>query len=212
MGNYATLAEVKAFYGITDASQDAAINAALPRVTALFNAAWDRDLRETEWTEQQDGLGSPFLFLDQKPIVSITSIEEDGDAVTASSYVIYRKEGYVKLTSSIEEARGFTAVFPRGDLNLEIVYKAGYLLEGSPTGNQILLPEDIKQAAIQMVGWIIKNPDITNYISERIGNYTYRKGTSDGAKKTAQSYIPAEIWAIIFRYERLDFETTRRNI
>lgn len=207
--DYCTLTEVKAHFGISGSTQDAVITAALPRVTALFNAALDRDLRQTDYTEDSDGLGSPFLFLAQKPIITITSIKEDGTLIDSDDYVIYRSAGYIKLTSSFEIVRGFVGVFPRGDLNIEAIYTAGYKLEGAPTGNEVALPDDVIIAAILMVGFIIKHPVVTNFTSERIGNYTYRKGA--GAAEEARRYIPEEIWSIIAGYKRADFETTRRG-
>lgn len=208
--DYCTLAEVKAHFGF-DASKDTVITAALPRVTALFNAAWDRDLRQTDYTEELDGLGSQFLFVAQKPIVTVTSVKEDETLIDAGDYVIYRARGEIKLTSAFETGRGIVGTFPRGDLNMEVIYTAGYKLEGAISGNEIALPKDINIAAILMTGFIISNPSVTNFVSERIGNYTYRKGAT-GATEEARRYIPNEIWSIILRYRRLDFEMTRRPL
>ena len=208
--DYCTKEEVKAHFGISGSGQDTVIDAALPRVTALFNTALDRDLRQTDYTEELDGLGSAFLFLAQKPIVTIASVKEDGTLIDADDYVIYRDRSEIKLTNSIQVSRGFVGTFPRGDLHMEVIYTAGYLLEGTPSGNEIALPKDVNIAAILMVGFIIKNPAITNFVSERIGNYTYRKGAA-GATEEARRYIPDEVWSIIFSYKRRDFETTRRG-
>lgn len=210
--DYCTLAEVKAHFGISGSGQDTVITAALPRVTALFNTAWDRDLRQTNYTEELDGLGSRFLFVAQRPIITIASVKEDDTPIDAGDYVIYRTRGEIKLTSAFDTGRGIVGTFPRGDLNMEVIYTAGYLLEGTPSGNEIALPKDINLAAIIMVGFIIDNPSVTNFISERIGNYTYRKGAATGAAEEARRYIPDEVWSIIMRYKRLDFEMTRRPL
>ena len=103
--DYCTLVEVKAHFGISGSGQDAVITAALPRVTALFNTALDRDLRQTDYTEELDGLGSAFIFLAQKPIVDITSVKDSGTLVDSEDYVIYRERGEIKLTNSFETSQ-----------------------------------------------------------------------------------------------------------
>ena len=202
MADYCTLAQVKEYFGY-DASKDAIITANIPRVTAVFNTALDRDLSEVEYTELYDGRGNPILFLNQRPVSEVDSVKEDGVLVDAGDYTVY-PEGFIKLNEDLTSARSRWPMFVKGNRNYEVVYTAGY----DP------VPADVSLAAIQMVGYLIESSsNIAGTIkSEKIGNYSYTlQGQADKAasSKEGQRIIPVDVWSLISRYARRDYQSTR---
>jgi len=202
MSDYCAIAEVKAHFGF-DASKDVAITADIPRVTAIFNRALDRDLRETVYTEVRDGTDSRSIRLYNYPIISITSIKEDDISVDLESIATYLIEGIIKIKSVTDDTPRIyrsLPLFTRGDRNYEIIYTAGYTT----------IPAEVNFAAILMVGYIVNNPTVVSseIISEKIGNYQYRKDPNAVKEST---YIPKNIWTMIEDYKRRDIESSMRG-
>jgi len=106
----------------------------------IQNVVCQRQFASAEYTEYYDGDGEDKLFLDNFPIVSVTSIYDDPDRVypagtliASTNYILYKRYGYVQLYGS---------VFSAGAQNIKITYKGGY---GTGAG-EIAMPNDIKMA------------------------------------------------------------------
>jgi hypothetical protein len=201
---YCTRDAVKLLMGYADSSKDTLIDSMLPRVTILFNTAWDRDLRKAERTELYDGTGSAWTFLKQFPLDSTAAFELkiDDDVVDAADYELYKEEGIVKLKQRFSYRTA--PIFPIGDRNVSAKYTAGYA-----TGS---IPPDIEMAACLMVGHLVESRGViaSALESEKIGNYSYRQGEASTAQE-AEKAIPMKIWSMISRYARRDFYAPRRR-
>lgn len=81
-------------------------------------------LRTVSETHSGDGFGS-VLYLSRFPIVSLTSLTVDGQALTADRYVVDHARGRVLLTGG--------GRFPAGAENVTVVYQAGYADEDLPS-------------------------------------------------------------------------------
>lgn len=97
-------------------------------------------------TEDYDGSGFDFLVLRRFPDVVITTIHVDqnqdflaSSLVSPDDFVVDSDWGIVRLKSS----QGIfpTGLFPRGALNVRVVYNGGFLV----------VPEDLKEACLQLV-------------------------------------------------------------
>jgi len=136
-----TLDAVKEYYGMTGSKQsdDDLIENLIDRVTELFQSYCNVNaFKAKNYTEYLDGMGSKYLFVNNVPINSITSIHDDDewdfttdDLVDSSSYRIVDKKYIVNKDY----------LFSLGDQNIKIVYNAGYSA----------IPYDLENACIEEV-------------------------------------------------------------
>ena len=127
------------------------------QINALIDRASDTICRYLNWKVADDGTVSlgvetivetitpdcrePHFWLSRRPVISITSVTEDGDTVDAADYQLvklsgklYRLESGVKTTWLKEE--------------IIVTYQAGWALPGA---NPRTLPHDIEQACLELI-------------------------------------------------------------
>lgn len=99
------------------------------------------------------------LVLSRRPIVSITSITEDGVAVDAADFEVAKSEGTIKRLDNL-----FPCAWPAS--LIVVTYVAGWLMPADDNRN---LPEDWENAVISTVkaAWFARNRD-PNIKSENI--------------------------------------------
>ena len=103
--------------GETDADEDALV-AMIEAVSAACEAYTNRVWRQRTFTEALDGDGGSELILGHAPILSITSVTENGSAVAAA--------GYAANTSTITRLSGYAAgSWTAGVRNIAVTYVAG---------------------------------------------------------------------------------------
>jgi hypothetical protein len=117
------------------AAVSAYIEALLPKTKLALDGAIGRDY---EWhqgdTLEVDGTGHSWLFLfryGRHPIIQVTSVEVDGQALEPDGYVVYEREGYVRLdktTGQFFATVGGRAApgFPLGARNVRVTLDWGY--------------------------------------------------------------------------------------
>ena len=135
------LENVKNFYGMTGAKQldDDLLEDLIDRVTEAIHSYCNvTAFKQNTYTEYQDGAGSKYLFVNNVPIISVTSIHDDADwEWTVDELIddtIYRilDSKYIVLKDDL---------FTSGDQNIKIVYSAGYAT----------IPGDLEQVCIEEV-------------------------------------------------------------
>ena len=133
-----TLNELKNYIKVDTSDGDDKMTDIINRVSADCQNRWCRRffIKDT-YTEIQDGDGTNIIFLQQWPILTITSliISVDGTALTEGvkeDYVFYESTGEIKLLKSNTER------FPQA---VTIVYDAGY-------ETQSVLPDDLKLSVL----------------------------------------------------------------
>lgn len=154
----ATLAQAKEFLGITGTDQDALITRLLDAATQYLETQTGRTLAQTTLTEYYDGDGDRTLFVASPPAsfenygvdtyLKIDDVQIDEDA-----FVVHSGEGRIVLDS---------AVFSRGDKNVEVKYKGGFAT----------VPADLVQATIELAGAMLKRGRSAGVKSESIGDYS----------------------------------------
>lgn len=215
MADYTSLATVKTIMNITGSDKDTRINALIPMVTSLFNTAWQRDLRLAEFVENYDGSGSSLLRLNNWPLVVETgkelTIKVDTVEVDSSKYKVDKPAGLVILEETLTYTLQPAPVWEVGVRNVEATYYAGYSDTDADADN---IPQDIVLAASLMVGYLLDNAGSIagGLVSERIGNYSYRKAEPDSKQASAaQQAIPPNIWGMIASEIRQDPYALRRD-
>jgi hypothetical protein len=146
--NLVTLAEYKAYAGITSTNQDAEINAIIPKASQLVKSICRRTFVDyvNDSKEEVYAGGWEKLFLKEYPILSITSVEASVDygatyteLVEFTDYVVDQEDGTIKCI--------YAAEFPKCVNGYKVTYTAGYES----------LPEDLKLAVLDLVTYYLKN-------------------------------------------------------
>ncbi len=139
-----------------------------------------RELVETTWKETIDGDGDTRLDLTEYPVQSVDNIKIDDETVyendesqDSTDYYIYEDTGYIVRDIG----------WPEDYLNIEVNYTAGYST----------IPEDLEQAAIDMVVFKFKNKDYVGLESHSLGDEDLTFNRKD---------VPEEILEVIDLYER----------
>ena len=144
-----TLAQLKAYLpDFTGGTKyDALFETLIDGVSESFNAYVGRALAKTNYTAVYfDGNGKESLILPNYPIASITSITEDGTALTEgedSDYLLYAATGILKRVNG---------AWYKGSKTIKLTYIAGYVVQGATaTAPDIALPADLKMACMVQV-------------------------------------------------------------
>lgn len=144
-----TLAEVKAYADIKSTNQDTEITALIPRVSDYIKSYCKRsfiDYIDDAKIDISNGDNSNYIYTSEPNIISISSIEYSTDygstyttLVSGTDYVLDISNDRIQAISST----GFTN-YTNG---YKITYTAGYEV----------LPDDLKQAAIDLVVYYMKH-------------------------------------------------------
>lgn len=135
-----TVEEVMSFGNFTSKEPDnVIIESLITQVSKVFaNYCGKEQFQSKVYTEQYDGEGNNLLFLNNVPVISVTSIHDDEDwvfdaahLIDATTYTVVNNI-YVALKST---------VFSIGTQNIKVVYTAGYST----------IPEDVNLSCIKEV-------------------------------------------------------------
>lgn len=146
--NLVTLAEYKAYASITSTTQDAEINAIIPKASQLVKTICRRTFVDyvNDNKEEVFSGGWNKLYLKEYPILSIGSVEISTDygntyteLVEFTDYVLDMEDGAITCL--------YAAEFPKSVNGYKVVYTAGYET----------LPEDLKIAVLDLITYYVKN-------------------------------------------------------
>lgn len=162
-----TLAKVKTALEITGTDDDTYLEALIDRVSEIIEAYCDREFNSESREEIFDGTGTDDYITDEWPINSITSLsirqstlnEDDWETLDSEYYHYYGDQGVVHYLNG----------FLKGVKNYKIVYTAGYTE----------VPDDLEQAAIDMISYYYNKRKSKNVQSESIGDYSITYSKSD---------------------------------
>ncbi len=172
-----------------DTSNDTLFELLIDGVSEAFDGYVGRPLAKTTYTAvYYDGNGKETLLLPNYPIVSITSIAEDGTALTEgenSDYLFYAASGILKRVSG---------AWLKGPKKIKITYVAGYVVQGAtPTAPDIALPADLKLACMIQVAreWKKTQDSEWGQTSKSLG---------DGSVSFIEASLLKEVREILDRY------------
>lgn len=143
-----TLAEYKAYEGITNPNQDTEITAIIPKVSELVKNYCRRSFIDyIDETKVELFTGGDVLYLKEFPVASISSIEVSTDyGKTYSSLVEYTDWALDKIND---------AIVPLNTLKTFPELVNGYRI--SYTGGFETIPEDLKLAVMDLLTYYMKN-------------------------------------------------------
>jgi hypothetical protein len=160
-----TLAKVKTALDLSGTDDDTYLEQLIDRVSEIIESYCDREFNSESREEIFDGTGENDYQVDEYPISSITKLErrtstlneDDWDTIDSEYYHFYPNQG------SVHYVQGFV----KGIRNYQITYVAGYAD----------IPDDLEQAAIDLVAYYFNKRKSKNVKSESIGDYsiTYEK-------------------------------------
>lgn len=136
----AGLSELKEYLGIQNASQDTFLTACLERASAIIEDYLQRKIEAADYSEKYDGKRANFIILEHYPVNSVTELKDGDDVISADDYVLYEKEGIIRLKSGY---------FNNGLQNVQVQYNAGYTN----------VPQAIEEACLEIATMIYKNAD-----------------------------------------------------
>lgn len=216
-----TLADVKAVAGITDTTQDTRLEYLINAVSAQIAGYCDRVFTRSTYTlETHTGTNRQSLSLRQWPIVSVSSILEDGTTLPVTEYelkaqdmergIVYKANGWNQNTTY---ATGLTSDTWATGRDYSATYVAGYYMPGDVTsppadphyvaGAAGSLPLELSEACVQMV--IERNTKLRygaiglTQLTE--GDLTYQWGAITTNIDTV-SGLPNAVLGIVNKYKR----------
>lgn len=145
--NLVTLAEVKAYQGITNTNMDAEISNLIPKVSALVKTYLGRSIVDYFSTEKVETFSytADNLYLKEAPINEITSVEYSIDYGKTYSlleeYVNYVKEDELSAVALIGVDR-----YSKSIGAIRVTYTGGYATT----------PEDLKLAVLDLITYYQK--------------------------------------------------------
>lgn len=182
--NLVTLAEYKAYAGITSTNSDTIINAIIPKVSQFVKTICRRTFVDyvNDSKEEIFKGGWSKLYLKEYPIISVGSVEVSTDygstyteLVEFTDYVLDLEDG--AITSIYYEE------FPQYVNGYKVTYTGGYET----------LPEDLKLAVLDLVTYYIKN-DASVHSSKAPGTNSVQ------IEYITTANLPAHIRRVLYMY------------
>ena len=134
--------------------------------------------------EFQDGRNSSILFVNYRPIIAVTGININGEALDNSdpntpAWTVFPLSGKIVRGPTVGVSR-FQWWFPSGTRNIEVLYSGGY-----PS-----VPDPIVQATVFEVLYLQQQARNTGiYTSESIGDYSYTLNPTFGSTMTVPAHV-----------------------
>jgi uncharacterized phiE125 gp8 family phage protein len=188
-----TLAQLKAWLGITGSTEDTILEPMINRSGELCGTYCGRKLKTATYTEYYNGNGTAQLQLNNFPVTAVTSINIDPTRLwAAASSVDVTANVMIGSASGIIRLWNQWAGFPCGRGNVKVVYVAGYK---DSTDN--LVPYDLQEASLLIAQYSYKR----HYQDQRIGLQSETVG--DRTMSYSNEAIPAKAKTILDSYRDL---------
>jgi len=197
-------ATLKTLLGVSDTSLDAVIDLLIPQADEMIKGYLGREIEQATYTEYYSGSGNQVIVLNQTPVQSITSVNEDSDGyfgegtdafpaasllVEGTDYVLRKDDATATEVSKsgilyrigkawprpYSRLRGQLASAPGLGLgNIKVVYVAGWAT----------VPADIQFAANKLVTSMLQSRSLAGPLeTESIEDYSYTiAGAEDQSK------------------------------
>ncbi|MFQ6133529.1 MAG: hypothetical protein ACE5R4_15910 [Armatimonadota bacterium] len=211
-GTYATEADVRQLllgYDLSSLGDDTVLSERIEQLLPATRAAVDRAAgRDFELHQGDsltvDGSGHSWLFLfryGRVPVVQVSSVVVNGETVDPNRYVVYDREGYLRLVEDrtsffANPAGGSAPAFPKGVQNVTVSLDWGY----DPAPDDIVLAqaklvaaELLAQAGGGMSGGVE---------SQKIGDYSVTYGAQGAYAGVVARWLD-DVRRTISEYRRL---------
>lgn len=149
MADLVTLAEYKAYKGITSTTQDAQIAALITKVSKYIRTYIDRELTtyfDEPLTQYFDG-GAQNLPLKEVPVQTVQSVEISSDYGRTYTALVEYTDYVVSKTKETVECPFLADGFPYALNGYRVTYTGGYES----------VPDDIKLASLDLVAYYLQS-------------------------------------------------------
>jgi hypothetical protein len=197
MADLTTLTNVKEYLAIDpgETSVDALLARLVSSESARFSNLSNNPITSASYTETVDGNGTRYYVPKNYPVLSVTSVTVDGNAIPARASV--SDNGFALVQNRVElvgymftssRAAIYYSVYPSfsvsaGVGNVTIVYTAGYQT----------VPADVDQAVCEMVALKFRGRDRVGLMSQSVGGETLSYQTLT---------LPESVQSVIDNYSR----------
>jgi uncharacterized phiE125 gp8 family phage protein len=140
--------------------------------SAMFQR-WGRKIASETFTEYYNGDGTDSLLLEQRPVITLTSvtITDDDDVETILLGTNFRVDARIAEIRFKPSSTADYSSFPSGFQNVKAIYTAGYAA----------IPEDVQEAVCELVAWLYSaNKQDPAMAAERLGDYSYQRAIAEG--------------------------------
>lgn len=161
-----TLSNVKAWLSETGTANDALLSRLLDAASAYLETLLNRQLLQTQYTHTTNGSGHTRMSLPHTPVTSVSSATIDDVSIPLS---VNGKTGYLYSNSMLYLVN---LVLTPGVQNVSVVYTAGYAV----------VPRDLEQACIELVGLRYKDRDRIGLVSKGLAGETITYSQRDHSK------------------------------
>lgn len=157
------------FAALDSSEQSALVSAAMASVESYCRRSFELGTV----TETFSGRNSPRIWLSVRPVISVSAVTINGDALDNSqgdAWVFDAGRGELVRGNGQDAAR-FSGWFPRGTDNVSVTYSGGYAT----------VPGPVVRAGIIIARWLSEaSRNAGLYSQERIGDYSYVLNTALG--------------------------------
>jgi uncharacterized phiE125 gp8 family phage protein len=152
----ATLAQIKEYLEVSNGNDDALLTRLIDVCSSSIEKWCSRVFGVASYVITVDGTGKSYVMVDPFPIISVTSVTVNEQAIPLSTGLTVGGY-YFKAPYQIMLRGGRT--FPRGSQNVVISYSAGYAT----------LPADIVQACVKLVALRYRERDRLGISGKTVG-------------------------------------------
>ena len=153
----ATVEDLKTYLNINHGNNDTDLWAAVVAASKWFETQTGRSLASTSYVEIQDGAGGRAIVPSYYPVISVSALTINGEAVTLSTG--YGVQGYYVNGNVIRLRDQFVS---EGQGNVSVSYVAGYAT----------IPDDVRAAVVEVAAVMFRERDRIGQQSKNFGGET----------------------------------------
>ena len=167
-----TVTAVQEYLGLAAGTDGELLTTMIARASAAICSYCGCEFAAADYDEYYDGDGTDSVVLQQRPVIEMTTLSEDGSDIAAEDYVVYAQTGIVRLKSGS---------FGRGAGTIRAQYWAGYET----------IPGDVEQAAIEWTAALYQSRETggRTATTERVGDYAVTHATTEGAPANVRAAL-----------------------
>jgi len=172
-----TLANVKAWLGITSSTDDAQLSRLITAYSQYIQTWLNRQIAAQSYSELRDGSGKDFLVFADYPVTAVTSLKINGQAISQSA------DGVLQPGYAFDDGQiwliGYR--FAKGRKNIALTYTAGYATT----------PPELEQAVIEVIALRYKERERIGHQSKSLAGETvsfYIKDYPDSVQTILNNY------------------------
>ncbi|MEI8032776.1 MAG: head-tail connector protein [Chlorobiaceae bacterium] len=180
MATLASIDDVKTFVNITTDGDDELLNSLITAESAFILSWIGRSFETQSYTDLFGGNGGTEHVFRSYPVVSVSSLTIDGVSVPEAATI--QDSGYMVYDNRLLL---FGYQFAWGSWNCQLIYTAGQTV-----------PEDVRQACVELVGYRYKNRERIGLASKGIAGETTAYMTKD---------MPDHVRSLLNRHRKVFF-------